>query len=339
MGKTKQINFQSIRPKLSETFQPPLPSSKLKSNKSTTKMYSAKFISAIAAISAQAQIVPGDDGRIFSVTLDDVNIDTILANAIGNGDSDIAVSGDDYFDNINNAIGEAFEAPEYVYEDVGPNDDSLPDYMFSYGDYDGTANESFQVSASASADAEAGDQTRNLNTGINKPADWDTATGYNRCRVCNGETATDCQASDTFETCNDAQDACQVTIRSQKIGNNVEAKFYSGCKQLAACNADYGNNFFSTDTVPEMKRPMTIHDLCKSSTLPARFYRVSECTFCKKMASSADTNSQLFGTSTTQMYTHTDESDVEQSVEFSDLLEDPREHMTDFFAQNDFYPL
>merc|ERR1719150_1190040 len=150
-------------------------------------MYSAKFISAIAAISAQAQIVPGDDGRIFSVTLDDVNIDTILANAIGNGDSDIAVSGDDYFDNINNAIGEAFEAPEYVYEDVGPNDDSLPDYMFSYGDYDGTANESIQVvSASGSApesagrpvdstgQSNAGDQTRDLNTGIQKPADWDT---------------------------------------------------------------------------------------------------------------------------------------------------------------------
>jgi len=308
-------------------------------------MYS-KFIPAIAAISAQAQIVPGDDGRIFSLTLDDVNIDNILANVVS-GD-DIAVSGDDYFDNINNAIGQAFEAPEYVYEDVGPNDDSLPDYMFSYGDYDGTANESIQVvSASGSApesagrpvdstgQSNAGDQTRDLNTGIQKPADWDTETGYNRCRVCDGQTASECQASDTFETCNDAQDACQVTIRSQKIGNTVEAKFYSGCKQLAACNAEYNRNFFSTDTDPEMKRPMTVHDLCKSSTLPARFYRVSECTFCKKMASSANLNSQLFGTSTTEMYV----DDTPTTVTFDDLLSDPREHMADFYTQNDFYTL
>merc|ERR1711893_145684 len=164
MGKTKQINFQSIRQKLSETFPPQVPSS---SKKSTAKMYS-KFFSAIAAISAQAQIVPGDDGRIFSLTLDDVNIDTILAN-VASGDD---IAGDDYFDNINNAIGEAFEAPEYVYEDVGPNDDSLPDYMFSYGDYDGTANDSIQVVADTSGSApesagrpvadqsNAGDQTR-----------------------------------------------------------------------------------------------------------------------------------------------------------------------------------
>ena len=146
------------------------------------------------------------------MTLDDVNIDTILAN-VASGDD---IAGDDYFDNINNAIGEAFEAPEFVYEDVGPNDDSLPDYMFSYGDYDGTANDSIQVVADASQAPEsnggrpvdqsnAGDQTRDLNTGIQKPADWDTETGYNRCRVCNGQTATECQASNTFETCNDAQ--------------------------------------------------------------------------------------------------------------------------------------
>lgn len=308
-------------------------------------MYS-KFIPAIAVISAQAQIVPGDDGRIFSLTLDDVNIDNILANVVS-GD-DIAVSGDDYFDNINNAIGQAFEAPEYVYEDVGPNDDSLPDYMFTYGDYDGTANESIQVlSASGSAPESAGrpvestdqsntgDQTRDLNTGIQKPTDWDTETGYNRCRVCNGQTASECEASDTFETCNDAQDACQVTIRSQKNGNTVESKFYSGCKQLAACNAEYNRNFFSLDTDPEMKRPMTIHDLCKSSTLPARFYRVSECTFCKKMASSTNVNSQLFGTSTTSMYVNDDPT----SVTFDDLLEDPREYMADFYTQNDFYTL
>jgi len=309
-------------------------------------MYS-KFIPAIAAISAQAQIVPGDDGRIFSLTLDDVNIDNILANVVS-GD-DIAVSGDDYFDNINNAIGQAFEAPEYVYEDVGPNDDSLPDYMFSYGDYDGTANESIQVvSASGSApesagrpvdstgQSNAGDQTRDLNTGIQKPENWDTETGFNRCRVCNGQTASECRASDTFETCNDAQDACQVTIRSQKIGNTVEAKFYSGCKQLAACNAEYNRNFFSTDTDPEMKRPMTVHDLCKSSTLPARFYRVSECTFCKQMASSANANSQLFGTDTTTLFVSTAPA---KTVTFSDLLEDPREHMADFYTENDFYTL
>jgi len=302
-------------------------------------MYS-KFISAIAAISAQAQIVPGDDGRIFSLTLDDVNIDTILAN-VASGDA----AGDDYFDNINNAIGQAFEAPEYVYEDVGPNDDSLPDYMFSYGDYDGTANDSIQVVADTSGSApesagrpvadqsNAGDQTRDLNTGINKPADWDTETGYNRCRVCTGQTAAECQASNTFETCNDAQDACEVTIRSQKIGNTVEAKFYSGCKQLAACNAEYNRNFLSTDTDP---RPMTVHDLCKSTTLPARFYRVSECTFCKQMASSTDPESQLFGDSTTAMHITKDPA---LSVTFDDLLLDPRSNMADFYTQNDFYEL
>ena len=84
-----------------------------------------------------------------------------------------------------------------------------------------------------------------------------------------------------------------------------------------------------------MKRPMTVHDLCKSSELPARFYRVSECTFCKKMASSANLNSQLFGTSTTEMYV----DDTPTTVTFDDLLSDPREHMADFYTQNDFYTL
>ena len=84
-----------------------------------------------------------------------------------------------------------------------------------------------------------------------------------------------------------------------------------------------------------MKRPMTVHDLCKSSTLPARFYRVSECTFCKKMASSADQDSQLFGTSTTEFHVN----DVPTTVTFDNLLSDPREYMADFYTQNDFYTL
>jgi hypothetical protein len=305
-----------------------------------------KFISAIAAISAQAQIVPGDDGRIFSTNLDGVDIDTILGET-----ADYAVSGDDYFETFNNAIGEAFEAPEYVYEDVGPQDDSLPDYIY-YGDYDGTAAESMQVSEPAQAgrpsdsdQSEAGNQTRDLNTGINKPTGWDTDAGFNSCRVCMGETAAACQASNTFETCNDAQDACQVTIRSQKIGNTVEMKFYSGCKQLAACNDEYNHNFYSPATDI---RPMTVHDLCKTTTLPARFYRVSECTFCKKMASTADSaaalQSQLFGESTTSMYVNTvaggeGEDPTINTVDFSDLLLDPRANMADFFAANDFYQL
>jgi hypothetical protein len=310
-------------------------------------MYS-KFISAIVAVSAQAQIVPGDDGRIFSTNLDGVDIDSILGATAG----DINVSGDDYFETFNNAIGEAFQAPEYVYEDVGPQDDTLPDYIY-YGDYDGTANQAIEVAVSQpateqasagrpmSADDQAatGNQTRDLNTGINKPTGWDTATGFNTCRVCKGETAEACQTSNTFETCNDAQDACQVTIRSQYIGKNkLEAKYYSGCKQLAACNAEYSRNFFD-DHSASAQQPMSVHDLCKAASwLPARFYRVSECTFCKKMASSADQNSQLFGTSTTQMYTHTD-NNVAQFVAFSDILGFPRQHMADFFAVNDFYSL
>ena len=80
---------------------------------------------------------------------------------------------------------------------------------------------------------------------------------------------------------------------------------------------------------------MAVHDLCKSTTLPARFYRVSECTFCKKMASSADTDSQLFGTSTTELFV----SDTEDPVTFADLLANPRVEMIDFYAENDFYEL
>ena len=81
---------------------------------------------------------------------------------------------------------------------------------------------------------------------------------------------------------------------------------------------------------------MTVHDLCKSTTLPARFYRVSECTFCKQMASSADSKSQLFGDSTTVMHISTTPA---LSLNFDDLLFDPRSNMADFYAQNDFYEL
>ena len=37
--------------------------------------------------------------------------------------------------------------------------------------------------------------------------------GYVQCRICAGLTASACAANNAFETCNDAQDACQVEIR------------------------------------------------------------------------------------------------------------------------------
>merc|ERR1712235_103655 len=111
----------------------------------------------------------------------------------------------------------------------------------------------------------------------------------------------------------------------KKIGNTVEAKFYSGCKQLAACNAEYNRNFFSV-----ADNEMSVHDLCKSAEkLPARFYRVSECTFCKRMASSANADSQLFGTTTTDFYVNSG-----LTITFADLLDNPKTHMADFFADN-----
>lgn len=292
----------------------------------------SKFI-AIAAISAQAQIIPGDDGRIFSTNLDGVDIDTIL----GEAGADYAVSGDDYFETINNAIGAAFEAPDYVYEEVGPMDGSLPEYVF-YGDYDGTQADQAQETAPSAGrpnDSESDDATRDLNTGINKPDGHDTVNGFNHCRVCTGQTASDCQSADTWETCNDAQDACQVTIRSQKVRESgswtTVAKFYSGCKQLAACQAEFEGNFYVEPG------QMAVHDQCKADTLPARFYRVSECTFCKKMASMEDSvegaNSRLFGNDVVNLYV-----DGDTSYTFAALLSTPRAVLaTDIYAENDFY--
>ena len=54
------------------------------------------------------------------------------------------------------------------------------------------------------------------------------------------------------------------------------------------------------------------------------------------MASSADSKSQLFGDSTTVMHISTTPA---LSLNFDDLLLDPRSNMADFYAENDFYEL
>lgn len=226
-------------------------------------MSAKKIIAMFAVVGAQ----DAPDGRIFSDDFNGVNVNDFLYNS----DS------------------------SYIYENLDANYGA--NYA-NYGDYDGTANQPAAAAAAAAdtagrpnaGDAGAGEKSLNMDS-ISK------ASGYNTCTVCTGQTAAECAAADATEQCNDAQDACQIEVRSEYVGNAVVHKFWSGCASQFACNERFNNNFYSTNAADASR------NLCKGVTgMSRRFYSPSQCTLCARLGLDAgDDNTILFGVDDDQL--------------------------------------
>jgi len=261
-----------------------------------------KKIVAMFALTARAQdapaaaAAPGDGGRIFSDALDGVSVENFLD----------GLTSSDY-------------EQTYIYEEVGPVDGDYND-MFSY---DGTdVNNSGRPVGETGAGKELdASQLGSDNSGTHAGKD----NSFNICRVCVGQTASACHGAAVTETCNDAQDACMVTMRSGIIGGSVVTKFWSGCATRDACQADQSRNFAAGDK---------LRNACKGSNVNrGRNYTPSKCTTCSKLGKATEANSLLFGSDATTLFVATSPA---ASFTFASIESDPSV-ITDFFTLNDWY--
>lgn len=160
-----------------------------------------------------------------------------------------------------------------------------------------------------------------LNSGVDTAGGKDG--GFNQCLKCTGETADKCRADGVMETCNDAQDACIVEVRSQYRGRRVQHMFYAGCKSLVSCNYERARNFERSDSY---------HDKCRSTRMHSRFYPTSHCTFCTKLGNPSNSTSVLFGVSDNEISINTT-----HTILISELFSDPASNIVDFYTENDWY--
>jgi hypothetical protein len=279
-------------------------------------------IVALFALSAKAQQAPQGGAKLFANSLNGVNVDDFLSNYgevdySGNDNSDDYL--EDQYANLNTALG---DAPSYVYEDVGPSDDSL-DYFEGSDYYDGTSPN--QANAGRPNASEASAQ-KSVNSGINKTE----GQAHNACRACSGETAEDCQNQPILD-CNDSQDACQVEIRSQYEDNldgsrALVHRYYSRCSVRTDCEAERSRNFIGSNK---------LNNKCLSTRVPRRLFSASKCTLCTKLGQDGAGNEStvLFGNNIAEIPTLADGT----GTNIDTMLNDPDTEIVDFWAQNNWY--
>jgi len=138
----------------------------------------------------------------------------------------------------------------------------------------------------------------------------------NFCRTCSGVSYGTCIGNDAYETCNDAQDVCEVKYRFDSAG---EVLFWSGCKQRNACLQDEQGNFVGG---------RFFLNRCKSSKVPNRWLAGSECTFCSLMSPTGTHTSNILDDATNIVK---DISSVTHSllpaITKTQLLENPEDYM------------
>jgi len=157
----------------------------------------AKKIVAMFALAAQAQdaapVVPGEVGeRIFSDSLNGVSVENFL-----------------------DAMTTDYES-SYIYEEVVPDNNEYD--LFSYDGTDG--NDAGRPNGNDDYDGKELDASQlfgNDPNNTNQSAHIGKNSSHNECRQCSGLDFAACQSAG-FETCNDAQDACVVQIRSEFQG-------------------------------------------------------------------------------------------------------------------------
>jgi len=253
---------------------------------------SAKKIIAMFAVVGAQESASAPDGRIFSEDFNGVNVNDFLYNS----DS------------------------SYIYENLDANYGA--NYA-NYGDYDGTANQPAAESAGRPNGGNDGAVVEKSGGGLAKPEN------FNDCRVCVGQTAAECAATPVYQSCNDAQDACRVEVRSEYAGANIVHKFWSGCASQVACSKRYSQNFFSTDDARDLQR-----NLCRGENLNRRNYSPSQCTLCTKLGDQTDSDTVLFGNGATVLDV---KADGTSPLSWTTILADPVANMVDLFATQDFY--
>jgi hypothetical protein len=158
----------------------------------TVKKIVAMFALTARAQDAAAPAAPGD-GRIFADSLDGVSVENFLD----------GLTSSDY-------------SSSYLYEEVGPADGDYND-LFSYDGTDVNNSAGRPVNSDSSAGKEL-DLSQLGETNFTNGDHAGKNNGFNTCRTCVGQTAAECFAGSATETCNDAQDACRVEMRSRVIG-------------------------------------------------------------------------------------------------------------------------
>lgn len=229
--------------------------------------------------------------------------------------------------NVNNFENQA--ALDYFSSMTEDYDSSTPDYMveynvalddYTYDNYDGGAGDS-----AGRPDSSVDDQVKDLSIEID-------VSGHNnnfkQCLKCSGQNALECRTANVLETCNDAQDACQVEVRSQYQGGVIVNKFYSGCQSRTACNYNYARNFVGADKM---------YHQCRSTQMHNRFFPTSKCTFCTKMGNPvSNAQSILFGSDSTELYISATDSRTWANI-FNDPSDVNNGLGSDIYSLNDFY--
>jgi hypothetical protein len=260
-------------------------------------------IALIAAAVAQGQNVDPASGGRRPLNVD--NFDSQGALDFFQSLDDFDSSTPDYMSEYNGALDEYDgAAADYSYDGVDSDDAGRPNADFSNDEKELNAD---QVGFTANHPGKSAD--------------------YNQCLKCEGQTAAACQASNNVVTCNDAQDACMVQVRSQYQSGSVVHKFYSDCVARDSCDYQRARNFAVGDKY---------YNECRGTQMHNRFFPSSKCTFCTKLGKVADSNSMLFGTSTTTLYVSSSETARDIATMFSSP-DDAVTGFTDIFSANNWY--
>merc|ERR1712176_1747323 len=187
--------------------------------------------------------------------------------------------------------------PDYMSEYNG----ALDEYDGASADeyaYDGIEDDAGRPNANFDSDQKELDATQLFGTSNGATTHPGKSAGFNQCLKCSGQTAAACKTANVGETCNDAQDACVVQVRSQYEGNTV------------------------------------VHE-CHSTRMHNRFFQSSKCTFCTKLGKTSNANSMLFGNSATTLYINSGETARDIAAMFQDPT--TASGITDIFTANDWY--
>jgi hypothetical protein len=249
------------------------------------KMKKTAFILGAAMVAT-----PGVEGQAYADALTDYalnDLSAILA-AYDVGDYSSNSENDYTFDDSNEAAFDSSSYSDSEYEEVGPVDVEFGDYPSGFDDqyFDGDSEEIVTPDENDFTDERLRPNKFEFDfdqgsSALEKAAQTGTgshsSTTFNNCRICNGETASDCITSGVVETCNEVQPVCQVTVRIARKG--ADPLYWSECKSQKSCFDDEEQNFS-----PNGVR----FDQCRSTKMAARFFHGSTCTFCMKLGTATD---------------------------------------------------
>jgi len=262
-------------------------------------------IALVAAAFVQGQETPTDGGR-RPLNVD--NFESQGALDFFNALDDFDSSTPDYMSEYNGALDEydGATADDYAYDGIEADEAGRPNGNFNGDEKELDATQLFGTTGTS-------DHAGKL-------------AGFNQCLQCSGQTAAECRTANVVQTCNDAQDACVVQVRSQYAGNTVVHKYYSGCSAKASCEFQRARNFAVNDN---------FYNECRSTRMHSRFFQSSKCTFCTKLGDSGNANSMLFGNSATTLYI----SSTETARDIAAMFQDPTgtTGITDIYTANNWY--